>query len=653
MHVSGNAPRRYDDVERLVDDIVARVGPRIVLGLPLGIGKANHVANALYARVRADRKLSLEICTALSLGRPSATNALARRFLGPLVERLYAGYPELEYVLARERGTLPANIRVHEFYFTPGALLGDNQAQRDFLSSNYSHVARDVLARGVNVVAQLVARRAKPDCGESYSLGSNPDLTLDLMTRGSNDAGEGIVFVAELCDAMPFMEHDAIVGPEMFDAVLDAPRYQFPLFSVPPQSLGSTAHAIGLHASTLIADGGTLQVGIGALGDALCHALLLRHTRSVDYAALLAALHVGARYGELIACTGGTQPFEQKLYGLSEMVTEALLHLFDAGIVAREVEDRSAREADTVHVAAGSGGVAPRIALHGGFFLGSERFYQRLRDLSPRDRARISMTSISRINQLYGDDEPLRRRQRHAARFANSALKVTLRGGLASDALADGRVLSGVGGQHDFVCMAHALEGARSIIMLPSTRRSGSSVESNVVWSHENCTIPPHLRDIVVTEYGIADLRGGTDGEVAAALLQVADSRFQDGLLREACARGKVPRDHVIPDSYRNNRPEQLQRALRARGDLLPKHPFGTPLTSTEVVLSEVLEALRAKGASWKGRMQLLTATLASGKTPSGAETYLERMALDRPRSLEERWFQRLLLSELRARGRP
>jgi hypothetical protein len=71
---------------------------------------------------------------------------------------------------------------------------------------------------------------------------------------------------------------------------------------------------------------------------------------------------------------------------------------------------------------------------------------------------------------------------------------------------------------------------------------------------------------------------------------------------------------------------------LRARGDLLPKHPFGTPLTSTEVVLSEVLEALRAKGASWKGRMQLLAATLASGKTPSGAETYLERMALDRPR---------------------
>ena len=55
MPVSRTAPRRYDDVERLVDDVVARVGPRIVLGLPLGIGKGNHVANALYSRVRADR----------------------------------------------------------------------------------------------------------------------------------------------------------------------------------------------------------------------------------------------------------------------------------------------------------------------------------------------------------------------------------------------------------------------------------------------------------------------------------------------------------------------------------------------------------------------------------------------------------------------
>src|ERR1700746_3699927 len=118
-----NAPLRFDSTERLVDAIVARVGKAIVLALPLGLGKANHVANALFARAAADPSIRLRIFTALTLETPRAKSDLERRFLAPLAERLFAGYPQLAYALALHAGTLPANIAVDEFFFGAGTRL--------------------------------------------------------------------------------------------------------------------------------------------------------------------------------------------------------------------------------------------------------------------------------------------------------------------------------------------------------------------------------------------------------------------------------------------------------------------------------------------------------------------------------------------------
>ena len=73
------------------------------------------------------------------------------------------------------------------------------------------------------------------------------------------------------------------------------------------------------------------------------------------------------------------------------------------------------------------------------------------------------MTAISFTNTLDGDEAAKRAQRRHA-RFVNTAMVATLLGAVSSDQLEDGRVVSGAGGQHDLVAMAHALEGARSII---------------------------------------------------------------------------------------------------------------------------------------------------------------------------------------------
>jgi hypothetical protein len=145
--------------------------------------------------------------------------------------------------------------------------------------------------------------------------------------------------------------------------------------------------------------------------------------------------------------------------------------------------------------------------VHACFFLGPRKFYDILGQMDAAEREQICMTGISYVNELYGEEE-LKRLQRTSARFVNTGLIVTLTGAVASDGLEDGRVLSGVGGQYNFVAMAHELEDGRSILMIRSTKEEDGRLRSNIRWSYGHVTIPRHLRDIVVTEYGIADLRG-------------------------------------------------------------------------------------------------------------------------------------------------
>src|SRR5580692_7991396 len=97
MKLSDNGPAHFDSAERLADAIIARVGRQIVLAMPLGLGKANHVANALFARAAADPSIRLRIFTALTLEKPRPSSELERRFLAPIAQRCFGGYPDLAY----------------------------------------------------------------------------------------------------------------------------------------------------------------------------------------------------------------------------------------------------------------------------------------------------------------------------------------------------------------------------------------------------------------------------------------------------------------------------------------------------------------------------------------------------------------------------
>ena len=184
-------------------------------------------------------------------------------------------------------------------------------------------------------------------------------------------------------------------------------------------------------------------------------------------------------------------------------------------------------------------------------------------------------------------------------------MMLTTLGAAVSDGLADGRVVSGVGGQYNFVSMAHALPGARSVLCVRSTRvKDGSSAPTSSPATVTR-TIPRHLRDIAITEYGIADLRGRTDAECVAAMLNIADSRFQDGLLLGGEAAHKIDAGYRIPDEYRRNTPDRLEAAFAAqrRAGLFSEYPFGTDLTREEIDLARALRWLKENTGNTRSRI--------------------------------------------------
>jgi acyl-CoA hydrolase len=712
----------FDDVGECVDAALRRLGGRIVLALPLALGKPNPLVNEFYRRAVRDPKIELRIFTALSLRKPSANNELERRFLEPFVARVFGNYPELDYVAAVRAGTLPSNIEVIEFFLEPGAYLNAPYAQQHYVSANYTHVGAEVLRRGVNVIAHLVARRTVEN-RTSLSLSCNPDVTLDLLPhlRRARHAGHDMLAIGEVHRQLPFMFGDAEVAESEFDYLLDHVRYDFDLFCPPNLPLSTLDYAIAMHASALVRDGGTLQIGIGELGDAIVYCLQLRHRQNATWRQVLDDGAILARSAPAIEEIGGTGPFQQGLYGCSEMFVDGYLDLYRSGILKRRVfpqlqlqrllnagtiGERVTPELLEQLVAAGlpsrlsagdfatlqhvgvfnqecrfadgriglpsgkwveadlgdpevrrelaTSGLGVRLRngalLHGGFFLGPKGFYAALRDLPEGERRQFNMTSVGFINQLYGQDMALRVEQRQHARFINTAMMMTLTGAAISDGLADGRVVSGVGGQYNFVAMAHALPGAHSVLCVRSTRTRAGRTVSNIVWNYGHCTIPRHLRDVVITEYGIAAIRGREDREVIAALINIADSRFQEELLRQAQAAGKLSRDYRIPDLYRNNTPASLDRMLAAqrRAGLFSDYPFGTDFTSEEIVLAKALGRLRERTGTLKGKAGSIAAALLRGGVPAALRPFLSRLQLDRPGSVQELLWQRLVALELR-----
>jgi acyl-CoA hydrolase len=723
--MQNNLPLHLTSADECVERIIEAVGNRIVLALPLGLGKPCQIANALYQRALLDPHIQLNILTALHIERPNPTSDLEKRFVEPILERIFGDYPGFEYLSAIRSNSLPANVEVAEFYLSPGKFLNNVVQQQNYISSNYTHAARDLAALGVNVLAQLVCEK-ELDGKSWYSLSCNPDLTLDLIEMMKEKAQQGhkSIIVAQINKNLPFMYHDAMLDPASFDIVVENPTYDFTLPAPPNPSVAAADHMIGLLASSLVKDGGTLQIGIGSLGDAIVNGILLRHRQNDVYRDMLSDFGIAGNFADEIENMGGMETFDQGLYGASEMFISGFLELYKAGILKRRVYpdlkiqrlvNEGLLEADlsakTLSALLEAGAIKPLlsqqdfnwlqqfgifkdsltydngeigvtaeirirvdlsdpenfdlvvhhclgsnlkggIVMHGGFFLGPRDFYDSLNAMDEEERKNFCMTSVMFVNQLYGQHE-LATLQRTHARFINTTMMNTLTGAACSDGLEDGQMVSGVGGQYNFVAMAHELPGGRSLLALRSTRSKNGKVTSNIVSHYGNLTIPRHLRDVVVTEYGIADLRGKQDKTVIAALLNITDSRFQQELMEKMKAAGKLPQDHQIPEAFQNNFPERLTSLMGKYKEMgyFQTFPFGVDMTDVELVLARILKTLKSRMSGPTGVIGSIKQAIATHTIPEAATPYLERMQLLDPQTLQDKMLRKLIVGVLTSEG--
>lgn len=243
------------------------------------------------------------------------------------------------------------------------------------------------------------------------------------------------------------------------------------LTSRAPRPITLTQSRIGELVASLVEDGDCLQMGIGAIPDA---ALANMHHLK----------HLGVH---------------------TEMFSDGLLPLLDSGIVDNSL--KSVRRGRTVT----------------GFALGSANLYSFV-----NDNPMVLFLDIEYVNN------PMVISRNRRVTSINSALQIDLGGQVVADSIGN-QIYSGVGGQVDFVLGAHFSEKGKSIIAMPSTAASGkvSRLVSTLTPGAGVVTTRANV-DYIVTEYGIASLRGRSLTERAKDLIAIAHPDFREPLAREA-----------------------------------------------------------------------------------------------------------------------
>ena len=718
----------FDNVEKAVDALIEKVGKRISIVMDVANGKPNYYINAIVNRAKNDPSLDVSIISALAPEVPTGKSDLEKRFYNLLSKRMWKDYPTLEYFkLVREK-KLPPNIHIYEMYDKSGAILNEPLMQQNYCNFHYTLILRDLIVRDVNVAAGLFAKRILDDGKIILSGGSNTGLVFDAAKafKELRKEGKKTAIIGEVTNGMPFMYGDETKSQEdLIDFMLDAPKYDFNLFSAPKPSVSMINHIIGLYSSTLLKDGGTIQIGIGAMADGIVNSIIMRHDKNDEYNKLLNNVGVMDKFGAVITKCGGTEKFIDGFHANSEMLVEAFLTLLKKNILKRKIYDHWGIQTLVNEKKIIDGKLPPNILellldlgaiqkvltqkdfnilqyfgvfkeefsyteyeliddnkkystdfrdkenlilmqneciakelkngyiIGASFFLGSSDFYNYLINMKEEERNLIRMNSVLKINYLYGE-EKLKRAQRIGSRFFNSGMYITLMGAVASYQLEDGRVVSGIGGQFNFVNMAQELDDGRSIICCKSTRGSGKKIKSSIRFSYGHISIPRYLKDIIVTEYGIADLRGKTDEDTIKAMLNISDSRFQESLLAEAKKAKKIDKNYKIPEKFKNNTPEALAAKFNPYYEkgLFKTFPFGHDFNENELNIAVALKTVKEHAETHK--MDIIKTILKSPspETLEKAQHYLELLELDNSDDKHSKISQKLLCKGLELTGK-
>ena len=299
-----------------------------------------------------------------------------------------------------------------------------------------------------------------PDAEGRYNAGLGIEC-LREMTAGAR------LVIAQLNPALPWTCGDTLIEAGLIDILVPAEE---PPLELPPPPIGAVERAIAEHVARLVPDRATIELGIGAIPQAVTMALGTKRGLGI---------HSGS-------------------------IFDGVADLIEAGAV-----DNRHKEIDA--------GVTVALML-----MGTRRLYG-FAERNPLIELRSPRYTHDTV--VLG----------HFRRFIaiNSALEIDLTG-QANTETAAGRNIGLVGGQMDFVRAANRAPEGRSIIALPSTSRDRRHSRIVARLADGIVTTPRAEADIVVTEHGVAELKGRTLAERARAMIAIADPAFRAGLARAA-----------------------------------------------------------------------------------------------------------------------
>ena len=261
--------------------------------------------------------------------------------------------------------------------------------------------------------------------------------------------------------------------PAPLSRVAAAVEVDDPLVEVPSATPSEIESRIGGYIAELIPDGATLQIGVGGIPNAVL-------------AALTGHKHLGLH---------------------TEAMTDGVLPLLESGVI-----DNSLKK------------VMPGTTV-ASLALGSRRLYDYM-----DYRKDLLMKDVAWTN------DPFRIRENPRVMAINSAVEVDLTGQVCADSVGE-RIISGVGGQHDFMYGGALSEGGKTFIAIPSTTPKGESKIKALLTPGAGVVTTRHMVQHVVTEYGVAHLRGRNLAERARALISVAHPSVREELEKAACER--------------------------------------------------------------------------------------------------------------------
>jgi 4-hydroxybutyrate CoA-transferase len=358
---------------------------------------------------------------------------------------------------------MEGHIRVNTLFISPNVRLAVNEGRADFTPVLLSEVPLLFRDNHLPLDAVLI-QVAPPDEHGFCSLGIEAGLV-------KTAAQVAKTVIAEVNEQMPRTLGDSFIHISKIDRAV---RVDYPLAELPMGETNALSMKIGQNIASLIEDGSTMQMGIGAIPDAV-----------------LSYLHS-----------------KQDLGVHTELFSDGVIELIEEGVINNEKK--------TLHPG----------KIVAGFILGSKSLYDFVDD-----------NPIVELHPTEYVNDPFVIAQNERMVSINSAIEVDLTGQVCADSIGP-KLYSGVGGQLDFVYGASRSKGGKPIIALPSTAtpRSGETLSRIVPMLKHGAGVVTTRNHVhyVATEYGIAYLYGKTIKERANALIQVAHPDFQEDLQRQA-----------------------------------------------------------------------------------------------------------------------